>query len=166
VIVRHHAPAPAPAGRDRRSHGAVLVEFAIIVPLLFAILFGIVDFGYSYAKTLDIRHGSREGARLAAVNYTGGSTATGTSQTSVIIAEMCARMDGADGATVALTLLPGTTTAPAGSVGRAARVTVSRPGSSISGLYAPILEGRTVRSAVEVRLEVQATWATSTGTCS
>ena len=56
------------AAGTRGQRGAALVEFAILVPLLFGILFGIVDFGYSFSRTLDIRHGSREGARLVAVN--------------------------------------------------------------------------------------------------
>ena len=101
-----------------------------------------------------------------AVNYTGGSTSTGTTQTAVMIGEICSRMDGAEGATVVVTMEPGTATEPGGSVGRSATVTVSRPATSLSGFYGPLFDGKTLRSSVETRLEVEASWATASGTCS
>jgi len=50
--------------------GASSVEFAIILPVLILILFGIFEFGRAYLDYLAITHAAREGARLAAVgNY-------------------------------------------------------------------------------------------------
>lgn len=50
--------------------GASAVEFAIILPVLVLILFGIFEFGRAYRDYLAITHAAREGARLAAVgNY-------------------------------------------------------------------------------------------------
>lgn len=50
--------------------GASSVEFAIILPVLILILFGILEFGFVYRDYLAITHAAREGARLAAVgNY-------------------------------------------------------------------------------------------------
>lgn len=54
--------------RKRNEHGAALVEFAILAPLLILLLFGIVEFGYTMGQLNDVRHGAREAARLAAVN--------------------------------------------------------------------------------------------------
>lgn len=54
--------------RNRNEHGAALVEFAILAPLLILLLFGIVEFGYTMGQLNDVRHGAREAARLAAVN--------------------------------------------------------------------------------------------------
>lgn len=47
--------------------GASAVEFAIILPVLIFILFGIFEFGRAYLDYLSITHAAREGARLAAV---------------------------------------------------------------------------------------------------
>ncbi|MCL5291695.1 MAG: pilus assembly protein [Actinobacteria bacterium] len=53
--------------RIRDEQGASSVEFAIIVPVLILILFGIFEFGLAYRDYLAITHAAREGARLAAV---------------------------------------------------------------------------------------------------
>jgi Flp pilus assembly protein TadG len=163
----HHRMAAAGDRTGRPAErGAVIVEFALILPLLFGILFGIVDFGFNFSQTLDIRHGSREGARLAAVNYTGGSPRDGAAQTSVIIGEICARMDGGTGSSVELTLGAPTDVVPAGTVGGTATVSVRRPAASLSGVYAPLFDGQTMSSTVSVRIEVPATWTTASGICS
>lgn len=47
--------------------GASAVEFAIILPVLIIILFGIFEFGLVYRDYLAITHAAREGARMAAV---------------------------------------------------------------------------------------------------
>jgi len=47
--------------------GASAVEFAIILPILIALVFGIVQFGVAYNKYISLTHAAREGARLAAV---------------------------------------------------------------------------------------------------
>ncbi len=163
----HHHRRTVRARESRRGQrGATLVESAIILPLLFAVLFGMVDFGTTLSSVLDIRHGAREGARLAAVNYTGGSTSVGASQSSVMITEICRRMDAGPGTTVTLTLGEGTTAVASGSVGRDATVQIQRPSSSLTGMYGPLLNGKTLKSKVTTRIEVKSTWTTASGTCS
>ncbi|MHC4454109.1 MAG: TadE/TadG family type IV pilus assembly protein [Planctomycetota bacterium] len=44
--------------------GAAAVEFAIIAPLLFTIIFGIIEFGLLFYDKQVITNASREGARL------------------------------------------------------------------------------------------------------
>ena len=44
MTARTHAPAPARFARDQS--GAVAVEFVLIAPILFALLFGIITLGY------------------------------------------------------------------------------------------------------------------------
>lgn len=51
----------------RDEHGASAVEFAIILPVLLMLLFGIVEFGLAYRDYLAVTHAAREGARMAAV---------------------------------------------------------------------------------------------------
>ena len=50
-----------------REKGASAVEFAIILPILVMLVFGIIQFGLVFNKYIAITHATREGARLAAV---------------------------------------------------------------------------------------------------
>ena len=54
---------------DRRR-GAVIVEFALVVPLLMIIVFGIIDFSRAYAQLNNINSSLREGARFGAAQKT------------------------------------------------------------------------------------------------
>jgi Flp pilus assembly protein TadG len=47
------------------EHGAVAVEFAIIVPVLLLLVFGIIDFGHAYFVRHVLQDSCREGARYA-----------------------------------------------------------------------------------------------------
>ncbi|MDH4139163.1 MAG: pilus assembly protein [Coriobacteriia bacterium] len=51
-------------GSDR---GAVALEFAVVVPLLLILLFGMLEFGFVFQAQLAVTHAAREGARMAAV---------------------------------------------------------------------------------------------------
>lgn len=53
--------------RSSRDDGAAAVEFAIVLPLLLLILFGIIDFGRAYNQQLVITEAAREGARADAL---------------------------------------------------------------------------------------------------
>jgi len=50
------------------SRGQALVEFALIAPVFFLLLFGIVDFGMAMDHRITLQHAVREGARYAAVH--------------------------------------------------------------------------------------------------
>jgi Flp pilus assembly protein TadG len=56
--------------------GQALVEFALVVPLLLVLTFGILDFGKAYNYWIDSTHLSATGARWAAVNKNPGPGAT------------------------------------------------------------------------------------------
>ncbi|MHB8996334.1 MAG: TadE/TadG family type IV pilus assembly protein [Armatimonadota bacterium] len=47
--------------------GAAAVEFALVLPLLLALLFGIIEFGLVFKDQLAILQAAREGSRIAAV---------------------------------------------------------------------------------------------------
>ncbi len=53
------------AFRDREG-GAVLVEFAVVLPLLLMIVFGIISFGIVFHHKLSLGDGAREAARYGA----------------------------------------------------------------------------------------------------
>jgi len=58
----------APKGvRGSGEVGAVAVEFAIILPLLILILFGVFEFGLAWSQVQVFEGAAREGARCAAV---------------------------------------------------------------------------------------------------
>lgn len=52
----------------KNEKGQALVEFALVLPFLLVILFGIIDFGWIYYNQLAISNSAREGARYAVVN--------------------------------------------------------------------------------------------------
>lgn len=149
--------------RARGDGGAALVEFALLAVPLFLILFGIIEFGWTFLQNLDVRHGAREGARLAAVNYDpntrGGTTAApSTTQRDDIVNELCNRMDKKSNITVQLLLPDGSR-----NTGGRARVIITKPDEQLTGFLAFALNNVTLRSQVEIRLEQDATWAETAG---
>jgi Flp pilus assembly protein TadG len=52
----------------RRDDGASAVEFALVVPLLIILVFGIIAFGIVLAQQQALSNAAREGARYGAVN--------------------------------------------------------------------------------------------------
>jgi hypothetical protein len=52
-------------GRRDGEDGAVAVEFAIILPVLLLLVFGIIDFGHAYYMKHVLQNSCREGARYA-----------------------------------------------------------------------------------------------------
>lgn len=50
------------------ARGQTVLEFAVIAPIMFVFLFGIIDFGMSLDRRITLQHAVREGARMAAVN--------------------------------------------------------------------------------------------------
>jgi len=60
--------------KRRREDGAALVEFALILPVLVLLLFGLIDFGFIYNDFLSLRQGVRDGARQGAVAAFGTTT--------------------------------------------------------------------------------------------
>lgn len=54
--------------KNKKQQGAVAVEFALLLPLLVMIVFGIFQFGIAFNNWIIISNAAREGARLASVN--------------------------------------------------------------------------------------------------
>jgi Flp pilus assembly protein TadG len=51
----------------RSERGSVAVEFALILPILVALLFGIVEFGRAYNAQISVTAAAREGARVMSI---------------------------------------------------------------------------------------------------
>ncbi len=60
-----------PARRDRgspRARGAAVVEFAVVLPLLLTILFGIIEYGWVFMVRQTLQTAAREGTRIAVLS--------------------------------------------------------------------------------------------------
>ncbi len=86
---RASSPRPRPEGPSRHFRGArglarsergtAVVEFALVAPLLFLLIFGIVDFGRALDYYNQLTQLSGQGARAAAVNRNPDGTALSNS---------------------------------------------------------------------------------------
>ncbi|MGH8927911.1 MAG: TadE/TadG family type IV pilus assembly protein [Acidimicrobiia bacterium] len=146
----------------KKERGANLVEFALVAPFLILLLFGIIEFSWLFAQDLTIKHGAREGARLAAVAF-GGNTAT-------LCSETVNRMNIATAPEVDITLnqglvAPNTSMEP----GDGIVVTVSQTRTSLTGImdWAFPASFTDLSSTVEIRAEQTPAgyWSTTPYSC-
>ena len=147
--------------RSRSDHGAVLVEFALILPIIFTLLFGIIDFGIALNGLISSRQGTGVGARQGVVGSFGsdsscplsGDAASANSGTKRLL---CLTKDriGLDQRDVRLKLV-------LGSGGYAARqpmvLCAAYPYHSLTGLFSPVLNHRNAKVEVQMRIEEVAT---------
>src|SRR4051812_14856468 len=83
-------------GRHTHSErGAAAVEFALVVPLLIALVFGIAEFGRAWFIQSTLAGAAREGARAAAISN--GAAGTAAAQAALV---------GFTGTTIAVTACP------------------------------------------------------------
>jgi hypothetical protein len=162
------------AWKRERERGAALVEAAIVVPILIALLFGIIDFGFMFNDYLAVRQGTREGARQAAVS-TKPMPPTGTwaSNGCVTGVNSGTNLDGYDlvcfvkdrlglkqsDTRVKIFFVPQSGSKPF-AAGQGVTVCTQYPAKSITGFATPFLAGRVLQSKVEIRIEQDSTWAT------
>lgn len=50
------------------ERGAGLAEFALVLPVLLIILFGVIEFGFAFARSQSVEAAAREGGRLASLS--------------------------------------------------------------------------------------------------
>ena len=137
----------------RKQRGAALVEFALVSPLLVLILFGVVESAWTFSQILDMQHGAREGARLAAINYQP-TTALGATQTTEIVAEVCRRLEDPNSGRVSLEL------DSTGDPSALATIRVERDLEQLTGFFG-FLDAFVPSSDVEFRLERRVTWTST-----
>jgi hypothetical protein len=109
--------------------------------LLLLLLFGIIEASWAFAQQNDVRHGAREGARSAAVDF--GDT-TGVGQA------VCDRMDivnPSQGVKVILTPLTAS-----GETGGLATIRVEAGLQTLTGFFDPLFGGN-ISSEIEFRTE-------------
>ena len=152
---------PRPRGRLRAlrcsERGTALVEFALIAPLLFLLIFGIIDFGRALDYYNQVTQLAGQGARAAAVyrNPDGTSITSGTSLQCQLIQKYTAQPELKNGEVVTITQTPN-------NVGDPVQVKVSYQFHFLPliGVAANALGGLTLSSTQTERAEVLPTSTT------
>jgi Flp pilus assembly protein TadG len=169
--------------RTGDERGAVLVEAALILPVLIVLILGIVDFGFAFNSDISLRQGTREAARQAAVNTTpqptsgswncpiasniSGSVNSGATGAYADIYDlMCYAKNriGLDGASTRVSIYwdPGATGPPAvppystnssSSAINSVVICTQYPLNSITGIFSPMLNGTILNAKTEIRIE-------------
>ena len=126
-----------------RRRGAAVVEFAIVAPVFFLVVLGIIEFGRMAMVQQVITNAAREGARIAVLD--GATTAAVTTRVNDYLS--AGRITGA---TVTVSPNPPTSAG----YGESVTVLVRIPFSRVSWLPAPMfLGGRTLEASAVMRRE-------------
>ncbi len=122
----------SPHRRRTRERGAAVVEFALVLPLFLALVFGIISYGWMLSYRQSISQAAAEGARAVAVapNGTPNLGAVATAAVNRSLSSYGVTCEGGamrhDGATVGSCTIPASsTTCPAPNPSRARCVTVT-----------------------------------------
>ncbi len=99
-------------GRERRSsaHGQALLEFALVLPLLFLLIVNVVNFGGMFYAFITVANAARTGAQYYSIGgaMVGSPGQPDASQVSALVAQDLASLPNAAGAQVKVcTLLAG-----------------------------------------------------------
>jgi Flp pilus assembly protein TadG len=138
----------------------VLVEFALVLPLLILLLIGFLQFGIAMNAKIDSTHLTAEGTRYIVVNQNPGLTEPGLNP-ATMQSYIRSRADSSalKGATVCISYPTNAETATSGKVGDPVKVTMSRPFSILPFVNAknvrflPGVTTVTVTSEATMRLE-------------
>ena len=127
----------------RNRNGAAVVEFAVVVPVFFALVFGMIEYGRMVMAQQIMTNAAREGARLGILD---------NSTTSEVTTAVNSYLSAANitGATVTVTPSPPSSAG----YGQPVTVKVTVPFSQVSWLASPIyLSGTTLSATTVMRRE-------------
>src|SRR3972149_2310192 len=71
TAMNHREPSAAWRARRANRRGAVAVEFAVVAPILLAVLFGLIELGRAFEMQNLLEVAAREGARFASMDRDG-----------------------------------------------------------------------------------------------
>jgi Flp pilus assembly protein TadG len=92
------------------ERGQALVEFALIAPLLFIFLFGIIQFGVTFGGEVGLSNAAREVARYASTAPVNASAGTVTAQANMVLARSIPGYNGSGVTAVSYCWYPNPTT--------------------------------------------------------
>lgn len=144
MAMRHRRHVSEPRRARREERGAVVVEFALIAPMLLLLVFGLIDFGWMIERGNVINNVTRDAARVASLGGTYDQIST----------------------TVTTELADyGITTASAATPGKAtvAITCTNTSGSNCDGTQSSYTANATSGSAVKVRVIYTHRWITPIG---
>lgn len=118
--------------------GQAMTEFAIVLPLLFVLIFAIVEGGITINRYLQLTDAVRVGARIASVSGAQGQAAAQSAATSA----MTSSVDGLAGSDVQVT-------APAWQSGQPVTVQASVPYAVTLPLFGTIASGRLTSKSIQ-----------------
>jgi len=124
--------------RQRSDEGAAALEFALVLPILVLLLFGVIQFGLTYFQWQGMQAAAREGARIASLQDTERSEIEGRVQSALSGVPVDVQLGNG------LTVSPGDDQPCDGRAGEEVEVTVEAPAS----LAIPLWDG-----AGEITLE-------------
>lgn len=140
---------------SRTEHGAALVEMAMVLPLFIVLLFGIMETGWLFSQHMEVRHSSREAARIAAVSSPDGN---GGGFDATDIRDRVCDTTGLSGDTLTKIAL----TSTGADIGDNATVEITADYQSLTGLLDPLFGAITINNFVDFRLEQPRLWADTT----
>ncbi len=133
---------------NRKERGAAAVELALILPLVVALIFGALDFGMVLNDYQSLRAGVRDATRdVVVADYDPGCTAGSRGQQLICSVKAAMPIDTSE---VRVRVLVPTSD----DVGEKIVVCAARPMKSISGVFAPVMSGATLRAETVMRVEV------------
>ena len=132
----------------------MLVEFALVLPILVLLLFGIVEYGLGFNNLNNLRHGTREGARQAVVAVVDADSTcplTGATANTTTHELVCLVKDriGLDAERVRVKVAFPTTNEE----GESILICSQYPLDSVTGIFSTLLDGRAMTTEVRMRIE-------------
>ncbi len=151
----HSLPVSAPLSKSRSRRGQSIIEFALVVPVILALLIGILESAYLGKNYLAIANATREGARSASLGKTTTDIRTrvknAAAPLTVTDGNITLQYSTDNGTTYAYTMGDSGAQNNATS-GSMVRVKVSFTHQSLTRFF-PFLSNRTVSVAVAMRRE-------------
>jgi Flp pilus assembly protein TadG len=151
--------------RAQGDDGAALVEFALVMPLLFLLLFGIVEFGINMNDYQALRQGVRDATRQAVVgDYGTGSCAPASSSASdntTAVQCTAVKASSLNSLVVRVVFTDNNTGDPNNFTADKVKVCAITKAKSVTGILAPFLRSVYLKSSVEMRAEKVLTLSTT-----
>lgn len=148
-------------GLMRDQRGASAVEFALVLPLLVVLIFGMMEASWLMAQQVEVRHAAREAARVAAVSRNditdaafGGPDGAFTYHDVVL--------QGCNAADLSLGTLEFSLASTGESVGDIATITAVSSYPGLTGLFSGVFPDE-LTTEVQIRLEQEKAWEDQVG---